>query len=323
MVQIWRPMRPPQPEGLPHKIVQQFFVSAHRFTFAARDHVSFPAVAANTLRGALGMARETDEYFSPRHEMGASGFADPPRPFVLRAGSLNNGTFQPGDSFCFDLHLFVLGRHSLAAFTLAISKFADVGLGRSRGRAELKAIDRLARDRTIAQRIWANGEWCAPDDIPITIDLERPADAAAVQRVVVEFLTPTELKHQGGLIDEPSFPIFFARVRDRICALSRFYNGFTLDTPPMEATAHVRTIETSIIHNKAERRSSRTGQRHPLGGFTGTAVYEGELSCFLPWLEAAYWTGVGRQTVWGKGTIRTSVSECEAPPARARAPADE
>jgi hypothetical protein len=54
-----------------------------------------------------------------------------------------------------------------------------------------------------------------------------------------------------------------------------------------------------------ERRSSRTGQRHPLGGFIGEAEYEGDLLHeFLPILRAAQWTGIGRQTVWGKGEIR-------------------
>jgi hypothetical protein len=32
--------------------------------------------------------------------------------------------------------------------------------------------------------------------------------------------------------------------------------------------------------------------------------YAGELGEFLPWLRAARWTGVGRQTVWGKGDLR-------------------
>jgi hypothetical protein len=53
----------------------------------------------------------------------------------------------------------------------------------------------------------------------------------------------------------------------------------------------------------ASRRSSRTGQVHPLGGFTGEAEYRGELAEFLPYLRAARWTGVGRQTVWGKGEL--------------------
>ena len=52
-----------------------------------------------------------------------------------------------------------------------------------------------------------------------------------------------------------------------------------------------------------DRVSRATGQRHPLGGFVGVAEYEGELNEFAPYLEVARFTGVGRQTVWGKGEI--------------------
>jgi hypothetical protein len=54
---------------------------------------------------------------------------------------------------------------------------------------------------------------------------------------------------------------------------------------------------------ESARRSSRTGQTHSLGGFVGTAEYEGDLAEFLPYLEAGRWVGVGRQAVWGKGEI--------------------
>jgi len=43
--------------------------------------------------------------------------------------------------------------------------------------------------------------------------------------------------------------------------------------------------------------------RHPRVGLIGTVTYTGPLAEFLPWLRAGYWTGVGRQTVWGKGVI--------------------
>ena len=110
------------PRGCPTRSFSSFRVGPPVY-FAARDHIAFPAIAANTLRGALGMAlREANEYFSPRNVTGPSGFADPPRPFVLRAGSLNNRTLQPGDSFCFDLHLFVLGRHSLDHFHFSVQR---------------------------------------------------------------------------------------------------------------------------------------------------------------------------------------------------------
>jgi hypothetical protein len=65
----------------------------------------------------------------------------------------------------------------------------------------------------------------------------------------------------------------------------------------------VRTLGCDIQSVRVTRRSSRTGQRHPIGGFTGSAEYEGDLGEFLPYLEAARWTGVGRQTVWGNGEI--------------------
>lgn len=43
---------------------------------------------------------------------------------------------------------------------------------------------------------------------------------------------------------------------------------------------------------------------HPLGGVTGWVEYEGELGEFLPYLRAATYTGVGRQTVWGHGRLK-------------------
>ena len=50
--------------------------------------------------------------------------------------------------------------------------------------------------------------------------------------------------------------------------------------------------------------SQRTGETHGLGGFAGVAKYEGNLTEFLPWLQAAQWTGVGRLTPWGNGYIQ-------------------
>ena len=42
-----------------------------------------------------------------------------------------------------------------------------------------------------------------------------------------------------------------------------------------------------------------------IGGFIGTAEYEGPVAEFLPILRAARWTGVGRHCVWGNGEIVT------------------
>jgi CRISPR/Cas system endoribonuclease Cas6 (RAMP superfamily) len=74
-----------------------------------------------------------------------------------------------------------------------------------------------------------------------------------------------------------------------------------------ERASLVRMTAVDMHFRNAARRSSRTGQRHAIGGFIGSAEYEGPLTEFIPWLEAATFTGVGRQTTWGKGEIRVTV----------------
>jgi len=71
--------------------------------------------------------------------------------------------------------------------------------------------------------------------------------------------------------------------------------------------ARVRLAGSRLRWTETTRRSGKTGERHPFGGFTGEADYEGELAEFLPFLKAAQWTGVGRQTVWGKGEMEVEV----------------
>jgi hypothetical protein len=77
-------------------------------------------------------------------------------------------------------------------------------------------------------------------------------------------------------------------------------------------------IRCDLRQVDVKRQSSCTGQVHPIGGFVGEAKYEGDLAEFVPYLKAAKWTGVGRQTVWGKGEItvlcqgrRRSSNVCE------------
>jgi hypothetical protein len=70
-------------------------------------------------------------------------------------------------------------------------------------------------------------------------------------------------------------------------------------------------ISCNLRQDNTQRRSSRTGQSHLIGGFLGTAEYEGDLAEFLPFVQAAKWTGVGRQPVWGKGEIEVGIGPFE------------
>lgn len=256
----------------------------------AVESVLFPAgKAGNVLRGALGLllpAEAVGEWFSPQGGGdGPSGFADSARPFVLRASHLDGQRFSPGMEFGFAIHLFRTGEEGPRVVEAAYGQAGRTGLGVGRGRARLVGLD----CRTVEVRL----------------DREVEATVAAV-----EFLTPTELKSGGAVAGRPEFPILFARARDRVSRLMALYGegAPAADYAGMgERAAGVRMTECAVHWEDVERRSTRTGQVHGLGGFVGRCRYEGTLGEFIPWLEAAQWTGVGRQTAWGKGAIAVSV----------------
>jgi hypothetical protein len=140
---------------------------------------------------------------------------------------------------------------------------------------------------------------------PLSISLD--AGAAETQKLHVEFLTPTELKSGDQLAPRPEFEVLFARARDRVSTLRTLYGAGppTIDFRSMgERAAAIRMTHCDLRQVAAERRSSRTGNVHGIGGFVGRAEYEGPLTEFLPYLEAAQWTGVGRHCVWGNGEFR-------------------
>ncbi len=309
-----------------------FSFYALRFEFRAAGRLFFPpGKSGNIVRGAFGTVfrklacvpectdvrtcplRGTCPYariFEPFALSGPSGLADPPRPFVFRAAHLDGRRLEPGENFHFDVHIFDLRDPPLAYFVRAFARLAYEGLGPGRGRAELVRVDQLGADRRPHERLF-DGRILVRPAQPLELDLSPRS--LAVERLRVRFVTPTELKGGGETALQPQFGILFARVRDRLSTLRALYGAgpLPIDFKGMgERAARVRLVRSALRWTETTRRSSRTGERHPFGGFTGEADYEGELAEFLPFLEAAAWTGVGRQTVWGKGEIAVETPGC-------------
>ena len=281
-------------------------VHAWRYEFRAMDDIAFPpGMAANFFRGAFGLLfRQTvcdphcpgakacpkardcayARMFEPRQsEGGPSGLQDLPRPFVLRAAELDGRRFRAGERLAIDVHLFEKTAEAAGYFGRTFALLKRTGLGPRRARLEL--VTAVARP---------------------SLQLELGPAEGAEGRVKVRFLTPTELKSEGKVVEEPRFDVLFARARDRVTSLAQLYQGAAADVDFRalgEQAREVRMIDWQGEWSAAERKSTRTGQRHPLAGFTGVAVYEGRMGALLPYLKAAYWTGVGRQTVWGHGVI--------------------
>jgi hypothetical protein len=259
------------------RLVGRLDVLLLRARFTPRDRLVFPSSAAVPIRGALGFCLP-EEVFRPHRDSGPSGLRDAPRPFVLRVRHLDGRSFAPGESFEIGLNLF--SPDLLPVFRNSLEPFAASGLGPGRTRLDQDGLEVV--------------EEC--------FDL---AAAEPCNQLEVFFATPTEIKgwYADGL---PPFEILMARVRDRLSALCTLYGAGEpgLDFRGLAARArNVRAVSGGLTSVRSERTSSRTGQTHPLSGFTGSVRYAGDLAEFVPLLRAASRTGVGRQTVWGHGEI--------------------
>jgi hypothetical protein len=260
-----------------------FELVALRLRFTARENVHFPpGESANLLRGRLGkalMEASAADYarlFAPRREHGPSGLHDPPRPFVLRVAHLEGAHVPAGGGFEIGVNLFD---------------------------TRVAAPDSMSAAISAAVRAAVGGDLIGATARPLRLSL-RPY-ATPVQGVRVQFVTPTELKNAPSTRG-PEFGVLFARIRDRVSALRSLYGAGPLPIDFLSMGRRAKTIRvtrSNVRFIEAQRLSRNTGLRHPLGGFIGLAEYEGELAEFVPYLEAARWTGVGRQTVWGKGEI--------------------
>jgi hypothetical protein len=257
----------------------------YRFHFRAVDSVYFPpGKAGNVLRGALGTVVSDEPTARP------GGLADPPRSFVLRAAHLDGKRFAPGETFSLDLHVFDLRRPLRDIFARAFGEWAHTGLGPRRGRVELLGE---GAGEVVSMNLAAGPE---------------------VSKCSVAFRTPTELKGNPSVDSRDAIPfgVLFARARDRISTLRSLYGEgpLPIDFQAIaERAGLVRTVHCDLQYCEVWRRSSRTGAVHGIGGFTGRVEYAGDLTELLPYLRAAWWTGVGRHTVWGNGAIEVVHAE--------------
>jgi hypothetical protein len=313
-----------------------------RFSFRARESVHFPpGKSGNLLRGAFGTifrriacvpdcsgARACEiraacpyaRMFEPAALGGGpSGLADWPRPFVFRASQLDGRTVAAGGTFSFDLNLFDMRSPAIAYLVLAFAQLAHEGLGPSRGRADLLEVAQMDESGERVARFYDGESFLLKEaPAPTTLDLAvGAAGAERVERVRVRFVTPTELKSGQQLAERPEFGVLAGRIRDRLSTLRELYDEGPLEIDFRgfgERAARVKMTRCEIGRVEVARRSSRTGQVHPIGGFVGEAEYEGELGEFVPYLKAGRWVGVGRQTVWGKGEVEVEIQYAVAKP---------
>jgi hypothetical protein len=247
--------------------ITSFKVYLLRYRLRARSPVT---ISANLLRGAFGKSL---------HALDLAAYERYFKPVAAAGPSGLRDSPRP----------FVLRAAHLEGATLAPGDEFEIGVNLFQMRDPPLELFRLVVCAMLP------ADLLHADQSLVTLSLKAAGPAA---RVRVEFVTPTELK--GA--ERPDFAALFARIRDRVSTLRALYGDgpLSIDFKAMgERAEQVRMTRCEL------RNVVGSGVRYPLSGLVGVAEYEGDLAEFLPYLEAAGYTGVGRQTVWGKGEIRS------------------
>jgi len=172
-------------------------------------------------------------------QSGPSGFHDWPRPFVIRAAHLDGCRVRPQEVFYFDLCTFQLLDPALAYFAFSFLELIREGLGPGRAKVELVAVHSLTASGEVGIKVFDGRVLAEPQ--PITLSLEP--ESGAPRRIRVVFLTPTELKEAGRIVQKPEFRTLFARVRDRIQLLRQLYGGGSLPLDFQGSNARASSVK--------------------------------------------------------------------------------
>lgn len=239
---------------------------------------------------------------------------DPPRPFVLADPHPSAPSLPGGEPLSLGLTLAGSAAAELPYFVVTLRRLGHDGIGPFRTRFEVDAVHCVDAADMAGPAVFERGaDLVRPLRVPLRArDLTRPGDAAA-RRVRVRFLTPADLRSEGETSagGAPAFGTLLRRARNRATALATFFGDAPIEHDARatgDLADRVSLARAEVARAEMVRRSSRTGQHHPIGGVVGSAVYEGEeIGGLMPWLRIAEAIGVGKHATFGNGRIAVEV----------------
>lgn len=296
----------------PITLPSAFTLTRYRLTLEAIDSLRLGPVKANTLRGGFGYTFKrlacqqpwpcdkscqagnrcaygyVFETSPPDDTEVLRNLSDVPRPFVITSSD-SRSYIAPGETLCFDLILIGKAADYWQSFEAVFRELGRTeGLGKSNGKYTVSKFEPIS---VLGAQSYAARAAALPGD-----------------RLTLDFLTPTRLKHQGRWVEQgPPFEVLVKTLLGRISSLSYFHCGeqFEVDFRGLiDRAAGVRIERCETRWEDWSRFSGRQQQRVEMGGLVGRVTYTGDLAPYLPLLALGELVHAGKGTVFGNGQYR-------------------
>jgi hypothetical protein len=318
------------------RIDTRFWCVPVEIALRARNPIILPPYPGSTIRGGLGIALITVSCVLKRQICGEcpirtkciytylfetplfgedeirKRFPNAPHPFVLDLEFSDDGrerTVEEGEEFSISMKLIGRAGLYIPHFISAFSVMGDNGIGRGRGRFDVKRVS------SNGEEIYTGGDFRWPEKSYLTwAKATEIAESFYGNRITLRFITPLRLVFRKELCRTPEFHILIGNLIQRVenlCYLHCESNEVKFNKAEMIALARtVKLVENRTSWMDWERYSHRQRTRMKLGGLMGTAVYEGELRPFLPLLILGSWVHAGKNTSFGLGRYEIDELRC-------------
>ncbi len=247
-------------------------------------------------------------------------YTSAPHPFIIEPPPGTRRSYGPEDELIFGLTLIGRAVDYLPYFIYTFDELGRTGIGRGRGRYELKTVRSGAEDRVIYSSDTKTLESFKPTIMPFPQNWESGLNAGAKESkaaprpcsLTLNFLTPTRIIYNGGLTLELEFHILIRSLLRRLSLLYYFHCGG--DPSPwdfrgiIERAKEIKIKKRNLKWYDWERYSSRQETKMNMGGFVGEITFEGDIAPFMPLIKAGEVLHVGKGTGFGLGKYELSLS---------------
>lgn len=320
------------PGWLP-SIQQNLFSLAYlRITLEAKEPLYLPPYKGSTLRGGFGASFRKVScvmnkqdcnncqlnqqcayayiFETPRLDDIALSHqaANFPHPFIIEPPLSQQTHFHIGEQLEFRLVLFGKAIDYLPYFLFGFFQLGFMGIGRGRGKFELKSVDSFEDLALQTTRQLYDGATQKIIGSPTTFSLNdffALAPATTSDDITIDFKTPTRITHNNKLVMELPYDLFIRNLLRRISLLGKIHCGSDWELPYKDiidqAANHVKLVDSNTSWYDWERYSNRQQTRMKMGGIVGSLSYAGDLASFMPLILLGQFTHIGKNTTFGLG----------------------
>ncbi|UPK45006.1 CRISPR system precrRNA processing endoribonuclease RAMP protein Cas6 [Paenibacillus pabuli] len=261
-----------------------------------------PAYLGSTLHGVTGWAllqhSEVYSYLFENRRLGGAG-QDIVNPYIIEPPR-SRSIYRSGEELCFKLVLLGDSIRYAKDVVTALTQAQRFGIGAERKVFEL--VDILHGERY--RPIWQDGQLDMMAANPENITACGLSDQASW--CSVHMLTPLRIRRGGALVQEIDFATIIRSITRRIHALTERYGGEInpdVAKKVCELAGNVRTLSSAMYLSQMNRYSNRKNESIDWSGMLGAVTFEGDISPFTPWLNAARILHIGRNSTFGCGQM--------------------